>query len=183
VDGRNIRRKGQAGEREVAAILAGHGFACRRDGRLNGDLVHDCHGYHFEVKRAERLKLPEWFAQAEADADRHGLQPVLAFRQSGQPWRAMVREDNPAFWHGATSSRPAGDPLELEALFVEARRLDLPRLLEQAERDAEGVPVLMFRRPGDPYKAVLPLEAFARLLAEERDRKQRRGGSHGRARG
>jgi hypothetical protein len=71
----------------------------------------------------------------------------------------------------------------LEALFVEARRLDLPRLLEQAERDAEGVPVLMFRRPGDPYKAVLPLEAFARLLAEERDRKQRRGGSHGRARG
>jgi hypothetical protein len=171
VDGRGSRRKGQAGERELAAILNAHGFNCRRDGRLAVDLVHDCDGYHIEAKRVERVKLWEWIGQTDADAARLGLQPVLAFRQTGQPWRAIVREDNPAFWAGALADRPPGDPRTFRALFIEAQRIDLARLIAQAEEGDEGEPVLMFRRPPEPFRAVLRFEAFASLLAEERARR------------
>jgi hypothetical protein len=88
---RASRRKGAAGELEVAKLLAAHGFDCRRDGRLDTDLVHDCAGWHFEVKRAESLRLPEWTRQAETDAN--GRVPVVVYRSSREPWRAVLPFD------------------------------------------------------------------------------------------
>lgn len=89
--GRTSRRKGQNGEREVRDILRAHGFTCNRDGRLDTDLQHDCHGYHFEIKRRERLDLPGWLRQAETEAN--GNAPVVVYRSSGQPWRAVLPFD------------------------------------------------------------------------------------------
>jgi len=42
-----------------------------------------------EAKRRETLAIPQWLRQAETDA-RPGLVPVVAFRQSRQPWRVVV---------------------------------------------------------------------------------------------
>lgn len=89
------RRKGASGERELARIIRTHGFACERTGR-NGitseDVTHDIPGVHLEAKRRETLAIPQWLRQAEGDA-RPGLVPVVAFRQSRQPWRVVVPLD------------------------------------------------------------------------------------------
>ncbi|HZQ03703.1 MAG TPA: hypothetical protein VFA88_06770 [Gaiellaceae bacterium] len=82
------REKGKRGELEVAAILRAHGFAARRDGRLDADLVHDLDGYHFEVRRRERLDLPAWTRDAESAAA--GRVPVVAYRRSRERWYAVL---------------------------------------------------------------------------------------------
>lgn len=99
------RRKGVAGEREVAAILAAHGWIVRG---LEGQGDHlairerlvtmpggDLHAHllrealHVEVKRQERLQLWQWVAQADAEAP-PGTVPVVAFRRSRDEWRACL---------------------------------------------------------------------------------------------
>jgi len=86
------REKGQRGEREVRDLLRQYGFLAVRDGRLSADLSHDVPDVHFEVKRCERLSLPEWTRQAEMDA-KEGEVPVVAYRRSQEPWRASVPLD------------------------------------------------------------------------------------------
>ena len=86
------RRKGAAGEREVAEILQSHGFTARRDGRLSFDLDHDVHGIHFEVKRAEALRLPTWHRQAALEAPA-GTVPAVVYRRSREEWRVSVSLD------------------------------------------------------------------------------------------
>lgn len=44
---------------------------------------------HIEVKRAERLKLPEWLRQAEDEAPADAM-PVVAFRQNRGKWYATL---------------------------------------------------------------------------------------------
>lgn len=44
---------------------------------------------HVEVKRAERLKLPEWLRQAATEAPADAL-PVVAFRQNHGRWHAVL---------------------------------------------------------------------------------------------
>jgi Holliday junction resolvase len=90
--GRASRQKGARGERDFRDLLRDHGFACDRDGSEFGDLRHEVEGVHFEVKRQERLSLPAWLRQAEEDAD--GRVPVVAFRQSRQPWRVVIPADH-----------------------------------------------------------------------------------------
>lgn len=90
--GRASRTKGAVGERELARTIRAHGFACERTGR-NGitseDVTHDIPGVHLEAKRRETLAIPAWIRQAETDAPA-GRVPVVAFRQSRQPWRVVV---------------------------------------------------------------------------------------------
>src|SRR3990167_7906811 len=79
------RRKGAAGELEVAKILQAHGFNARRtpnSGGLSwrGDIA-GVPGYVIEVKRQERLAVPAWLDQAYAAA-RGGEIPVVVFRRS-----------------------------------------------------------------------------------------------------
>jgi len=85
------RDKGKRGEREVAAVLREHGFRARRDGRLEADLAHDVDGYHFEVRRRETLALPAWTRDAEQAAE--GRVPIVVYRRSGEPWRAVIPLD------------------------------------------------------------------------------------------
>lgn len=86
--GKASREKGKRGEREVRDILRANGVRARRDGRLDDDLEHGLDGFHLECKRRENLHLPAWIAQAEADAK--GRIPVVVFRKSNQPWRAVL---------------------------------------------------------------------------------------------
>jgi Holliday junction resolvase len=90
------RRKGAAGELEVAAIFRAAGFDCYRTPnsgglRVKGDLAGTVPA-HVEVKRQEVLRLPLWLRQAETDAPA-GVTPVVAFRQSRGQWYAALPLD------------------------------------------------------------------------------------------
>jgi len=85
------REKGKRGEREVARLLGWHGFDARRDGRLDDDLAHDVEGVHFEVKRCESLRIPQWFRDAAEVAGER--EAVLCYRRSGELWHAVVELD------------------------------------------------------------------------------------------
>ncbi len=99
------RAKGVNGEREVANIWKAHGLEVRGLEGSGDHLViapgHVCPGVfrqgpvtiHSEVKRHERLRLPEWLAQAAAEAPA-GTIPVVSFRQSRGRWYACLPLDD-----------------------------------------------------------------------------------------
>ncbi len=92
------RAKGVDGEREVANVWKAHGLEVRG---LEGSGDHLVIGanlpwpvtIHSEVKRHERLRLPEWLAQAAAEAPA-GTIPVVSFRQSRGRWYACLPLDD-----------------------------------------------------------------------------------------
>ena len=87
--GKSSQRKGANGERELAAILRERGHDVERDGSQTYGEVPDLvglPGVHVEVKRAERLNVPEAMAQAIRDAARFGGVPSLFHRRSRSPW-------------------------------------------------------------------------------------------------
>ena len=91
--GKASRDKGKVGEREVANILISLGFPARRTAQYCGNTgdasdVVGVDGFHLEVKRCETIRLPEWIAQAERDCG--GKIPVVLFRRSKEPWRAVI---------------------------------------------------------------------------------------------
>lgn len=103
MNGRGARRKGAAGERELAAMLTDElGFEVKRKLGQARDGGYDLQVGRFaiEVKRQERLQIEDWCRQVEAavtvaaDIDSDGNLrppvPVVVFRRSGQPWRAVV---------------------------------------------------------------------------------------------
>ena len=88
---KNPKAKGSAGERELVAILTAAGYPAHRNnqrdvgGYDNPDVsAEGLEGYHFEVKRVERLNVGEAMAQAERDAA--GRVPIVAHRRNRQPW-------------------------------------------------------------------------------------------------
>lgn len=87
----NAKRKGSAGERELASILqrAGYADAHRSDQRYVGGLhnpdVGGMPGVHLEVKRAERFNVYDALDQATRDADGQAV-PVVAHRRNNRPW-------------------------------------------------------------------------------------------------
>lgn len=97
------RNKGAVAEREVAKIIADRlGIDTRRT-PLSGGMewkgdIRDVsesallNQYHFEIKRQERLLIPAWTRQAEDDAP-SGTTPLVVFRQSREPWRAIIPFD------------------------------------------------------------------------------------------
>lgn len=89
------REKGKRGEREVAQLLRDLGYPARRTAQncgKSGDAadVIGVEGLHLEVKRCEQIRLDDWIRQAERDAAGTGNIPVIVFRKSGEPWRAVV---------------------------------------------------------------------------------------------
>lgn len=96
--GKMSRRKGQAGELELAHILQAHGFPdVRRTSQYCGktgdasDLV-GLPGIHIESKRTERLSLYEAMGQARRDAaaSGKGYFPTVFHRRSKQPWLVVM---------------------------------------------------------------------------------------------
>ena len=86
------RRKGQAGERELFVILSDElGFTVRRNvdqARHGGADGLDIPGWAIEVKRQETVTVTAWWAQAERQAE--GRRPILFYRASRKPWRAVL---------------------------------------------------------------------------------------------
>lgn len=94
--GRASKAKGSAGERELCAYLAARGFPAHRNdqmfigGKGNPDIdAQGLEGYHFEVKRVERLNVSEAMKQAAGDAC--GRIPAVVHRKNREPWLITMR--------------------------------------------------------------------------------------------
>lgn len=89
----NVKRKGTAGENELAEILRGAGIRAYRNdqiytgGKGNPDVFAEIgeQKLHVEVKRVEKLNVPEAVHQAVNDAA-DGYLPVVAHRRNREQW-------------------------------------------------------------------------------------------------
>lgn len=92
------RTKGQRAEREVCAMLSEElGIKVQRNvdqARAGGADCVEIRGFAIEVKRREALSRPSWWAQTVKQADALGLEPLLLYRRSREPWRAMLYRHN-----------------------------------------------------------------------------------------
>ena len=93
----NVKRKGTAGENELAEILRKSGIRAYRNdqifrgGKGNPDVYAEVadKSFHVEVKRVERLNVVEAMNQAIEDA-KPGTVPVLAHRRNRGKWLVTV---------------------------------------------------------------------------------------------
>jgi len=87
--GRNNKRRGSTGEREICALLAAEfGIPVKRNLGQARDGGHDVtlHPFAIEVKRRARIAgLYEWIAQAQ------GGEPVVMVRGDGREWLVVMR--------------------------------------------------------------------------------------------
>lgn len=92
--GAKSQRKGRAAELELSRILQDHGYPVEAGRAQSYGEVPDLSGLpgvHIECKRAETLRLSDWMAQAERDAQRFGDgAPAVFFRRSREPWRVVM---------------------------------------------------------------------------------------------
>ena len=96
--GKRSQAKGRRAELELARLLQAQGFDVRPGDPLNFGEVPDLSGLcgvHCEVKRCEQLRLSEWLAQAERDAQRfQDGAPAVFFRRSREPWAVVMKLDD-----------------------------------------------------------------------------------------
>ena len=96
--GLKSRNKGKRGEREAAAEVRRLFRTDARRGRQysgsdeSPDIIAEIEDVHFEVKRAETLRLYDALDQAATDAGKKI--PVVLHRQNRKPWVAVVRLDD-----------------------------------------------------------------------------------------
>ena len=88
------RRKGAEAERQLAKLLAdelGIEVVRNTDPRhvSKGDILA-VPGYAIECKRCETLRRNAWWAQAVKQGVIHGAEPIVFYRQSRKPWRALI---------------------------------------------------------------------------------------------
>ena len=95
----NSRRKGAAGERELAHKLNDYGYNTRRSVQYNGkaddgqaDLL-GLPGIHIECKRVEKLNLYDAMAQAIHDAKGREI-PSVFHRRNHCEWLVTMRLDD-----------------------------------------------------------------------------------------
>jgi len=130
------RDKGARGEREVAAVLRRHGLPVDRTIQQSGFYVRGdltgVPGYHFEVKRQETLRVPQWIRQAWADCD--DAVPVVVFRtNAGFSQAEVVRVDELGNDMGVATIRVPDALGEWHAILPLA---DLAKLLDLARLTA-----------------------------------------------
>lgn len=95
--GRTSQRKGADGERELAALLREYGYTIERGGSCSFGEVPDLTGLpgvHIEAKRCENMRLSEWVAQAQRDAQRFGGLPAVFHRANRKPWTVSMPLDS-----------------------------------------------------------------------------------------
>lgn len=94
----NSKKKGNAGERELAKILTDtYGFECRRTQQFcgKGGESADIVGLpfiHCEVKRVEKLNIDDALEQATRDC-KEGRIPVVFHRKNNKKWKATLDLD------------------------------------------------------------------------------------------
>lgn len=107
------RRKGKAGELELARLLREHlGADVARNleqSRQGGADLLGLPGWAVEVKRAAQARLSEWWLQTCQQAESTGQRPALFYRLDRQPWRCVV-----ALRHVAAGFESAPLALRLE---------------------------------------------------------------------
>ena len=93
----NVKRKGSAGERELAGILRSLGYESHRnDQRYVGGLDNPditLAGMHVEYKRVEALRLYDALEQARRDANGHAV-PCVMHRKNHAPWVVIMYLDD-----------------------------------------------------------------------------------------
>lgn len=147
--GKMSREKGKRGEREVFGLLSELlGTVVRRNiNARRGDCDSlEIPGWAPEVKRTEGW-LEAYWAQAVEQAERLERRPVLFFRQTRQPWVALVDLADICV-HGVRRGHRA--QLTLEA-FADIVREELAAKAI-AERATAGIP----RANGQPVRIVAP---------------------------
>lgn len=86
----NGNNKGNQGEREWAKVMTAHGLPARRGQQFQGgphspDVVHVLDPIiHFEVKRAEKRLMEDWYNQASKEGEYR--MAVIAHRRNHKPW-------------------------------------------------------------------------------------------------
>lgn len=95
---RSQQRKGADGEKELVDILTAYGYPVTWGGSQTYGTVPDISGLpgiHIEVKRVERLNVPEAMEQSVADAIkfRDGI-PALFHRRNRKPWLVTMQLDD-----------------------------------------------------------------------------------------
>ena len=92
---RSQQRKGRSGELELVRILQQHGIPAEPGQAVSFGSTPDVvgvPGIHPEVKRVERLNVPEAMAQAVRDASRFGDgMPTLFHRRNRSPWLVTMQ--------------------------------------------------------------------------------------------
>ena len=90
--GRSSQRKGRAAELELCRLLNDHGIPAAVGEPLNYGTEPDISGVagvHVECKRAERVQIGEWIAQAARDAERLRAAEIILDRGYGKPTQAV----------------------------------------------------------------------------------------------
>lgn len=87
----NSKQKGKTGELEFVNYLKSKGINARRGVQYQGgmdspDVVSDLEGFHFEVKRSERINIYNALKQAEDDCGGTFRVPVVCHRQNRKKW-------------------------------------------------------------------------------------------------
>ncbi len=89
------QRKGRSGKLELVRILQQHGIPAEPGQAVSFGSTPDVvgvPGIHPEVKRVERLNVPEAMAQAVRDASRFGDGiPTLFHRRNRSPWLVTLQ--------------------------------------------------------------------------------------------
>lgn len=93
----NGKAKGKRGEREAAELLTSilgmsgvnHDKVFHQVHEQSGDII-SIPGLSIEIKRQETLLVTTWWKQAERQAEREGVIPVLMYRQNRRNWRICL---------------------------------------------------------------------------------------------
>ena len=93
--GKGSQRKGRGGELEICRIFQAHGIPAEPGQAVsygNTPDVIGIPGIHPEIKRVERLNVPEAMNQAVRDSEKfNDGAPVLFHRRNRQPWLVTMR--------------------------------------------------------------------------------------------
>lgn len=94
--GRRSKRKGAAGELELAKLLTFYGYEARRGYQFDGKDIADViglPGIHIECKRVEKLNMLEALKQSKRDSSGDEL-PAVFHRRNREPWQVTMTFDD-----------------------------------------------------------------------------------------
>ena len=104
------QRKGRNGELEIVKIFQAHGIDTQPGQAVSFGSTPDIPGVpgiHPEIKRVERLNVPEAMAQAVRDSEKfHDGVPVLFHRRNRSPWLVTMRLED---WLGIYRNHDTGE--------------------------------------------------------------------------
>lgn len=108
--GKSSQSKGRRGEREICAVLNAYGIPAEPGQAVSFGATPDVvgiDGVHPEIKRVERLNVPEAMAQAVRDSEKfHDGVPVLFHRKNRAGWLCTMRlEDWITFYSAAERTK------------------------------------------------------------------------------